>query len=84
MDNSFALSLFQTKDMARKIEPVNLPQLKFGNFHIGKISTQFYVYNENFHRNLKAKDLDKAKSEAIQAITEHCISNNLPLPNFNS
>ena len=84
MNKTIRISLFENKDMAKKLEPVNLPQLKFGNFHIGKISTQFYVYNENFHKNLKAKDLDKAKSEAIQAITEHCISNNLPLPNFNS
>ena len=84
MSNTFVLSLFQTKDMARKLEPVNLPQLKFGNFHVGKIGTQYYVYNENFHRNLKAKDFDKAKSEAIDEIKKHCTANGLPFPNFNS
>ena len=65
MSNTFALSLFQTKDMARKIEPVNLPQLKFGNFHVGKIGTQYYVYNEKFHRNLKAKDFDISLYEKV-------------------
>ena len=84
MNKTIRISLFENKDMARKIEPVNLPQLKFGNFHVGKIGTQYYVYNEKFHRNLKSKDFDKAKTEAIDEIKKHCISNGLPFPNFNS
>ena len=42
------------------------------------------MYNEKFHKNLKAKDFDKAKAEAIDEIKKHCISNGLPFPNFNS
>ena len=84
MSKTIRLSLFENKDMAKRLEPVNLPQLKFGNFHIGKIGTQYYVYNEKFHRNLKAKDFDKAKAEAIDEIKKHCTSNGLHFPNFNS
>lgn len=84
MNKTIRISLFENKDMAKRLEPVNLPQLKFGNFHVGKIGTQYYVYNEKFHRNLKAKDFDKAKAEAIDEIKKHCISNGLPFPNFNS
>lgn len=84
MNKTISISLFENKDMAKRLEPINLPQLKFGNFHVGKIGTQYYVYNEKFHRNLKAKDFDKAKAEAIDEIKKHCISNGLPFPNFNS
>lgn len=84
MNKTIRISLFENKDMAKRLEPINLPQLKFGNFHVGKIGTQYYVYNEKFHRNLKAKDFDKAKAEAIDEIKKHCISNGLPFPNFNS
>ena len=84
MNKTISISLFENKDMAKRLEPINLPQLKFGNFHVGKIGTQYYVYNEKFHRNLKAKDFDKAKAEAIDEIKKYCISNGLPFPNFNS
>ena len=59
--------------------PINFPGAPFLMGAIFTIVSAIFAY-----KNLKAKDFDKAKAEAIDEIKKHCTSNGLPFPNFNS
>ena len=71
---SNVLSLLKIQDMAIS-DPVRL-----GDYALGYLQTTFYVWNEKFHKNLKAKKFDQAKSEMMKVVEEECKRKNLPVP----
>ncbi len=80
--NNNIISLFQTNDLAKIF---NVGQFKIGEYHMGKIGTDWMVWSNKFHSTFnlgpgKNDNFDLAKKKAYDIIKSYCIEKKIAPP----